>query len=617
MKALILTISTLFITFISYTQCNIQANFTYQQIGDSMYFTDASTNTTLSTAYSWNFGGLTSSDTNPVFNTSNFGGYISTCVTLVDSSFMPTCYSSACDSIFITPDTTCNLNISFYAYENNDSLYILNTTTGTPAGGGYQWLVNGTLTSSDINPVFSSAGLPNPVNICLAVNDYQNGTCQDSICNLSYYVDSSACNLQASFTYSMTGDSIDFVSTSLNTDANTTYGWNFNNVVSYDQYSSFSTNGLSGYYITCLTITDPNMNPLCSSEICDSIYIAPDTTCNVQANFTYTISGDSITFTNTSTNEPLNSEQDWWINGYSYVGNTVQIPTSDSILQVCLTVGFDYPNWCYDTFCDTITIANDSSACNLQASFTYSMTGDSIDFVSTSLNTDANTTYGWNFNNVVSYDQYSSFSTNGLSGYYITCLTITDPNMNPLCSSEICDSIYIAPDTTCNVQANFTYTISGDSITFTNTSTNEPLNSEQDWWINGYSYVGNTVQIPTSDSILQVCLTVGFDYPNWCYDTFCDTITIANDSSLTIGLDTFKNLTIYPNPFNANLTIRTSSYENSKIIIYNYIGETILEQNITNTITEVKTDLLPNGIYLIKVLDISSNYYIIKKVVKQ
>jgi len=703
MKSIIVLFSLFIMAFTSQSQCNIQANFTYQQIGDSMYFTDASSNTTLITDYFWNFGGSTSSDANPVFNTTSFNGYTSVCLTLIDSSSIPACMSTACDSLFITPDTTCNLNISFYAYENNGSLYVMNTTTGTPVGGGYQWLVNGTLTSSDTDPVFNSAGLPNPVSICLAVNDYQNGTCQDSICNLTYYADSSACNLNITYDYNIIGDSVNFfststgvpnpanynwtinnnyssgidniwvplndsifnvcltiwnnnwtcsdtvcqtydlsdtiinspcnlqadfssstsnntlylTSTSLNTNANTTYEWSFNGVVDYNQSPSFNTTGLNGYYLACLTITNPNSNPLCFDEICDSIYIAPDSSnCNVQANFTYTIISDSIIFTNISTNEPLNSEQNWTINGYAYTGNIVQIPSNDSIFYVCLTVGFDFPNWCYDTYCDTINITGDSSACNLNITYDYNIIGDSVNFFSTSTGVPNPANYSWTINN-----NYSS----GIDNIWVplndsifnVCLTIW--NADWTCSDTVCQT-YDLSDTTsnqCNVQANFTYTIISDSIIFTNTSINEPANSEQNWTINGYAYTGNTVQIPSNDSIFYVCLTVGFDFPNWCYDTYCDTINITNDSSLTINQNTFGNLNIYPNPFSTSIFVKTSSYDNSKLIIYNYLGEMLLEQNITSTLTEVNTDQLPNGLYLIKLIDRNTNNYVIKKIVKQ
>ena len=259
-----------------------------------------------------------------------------------------------------------------------------------------------------------------------------------------------------------------------------------------------------------------------------------------------------------------------------------------------------------------------NSQCVFNADYTYLTLGDSMYFTNTSTNTTINTDYSWGFAGLVSNQENPVFSTSGLGGYISVCLTLADTSMVPACYNVSCDSIYITPDTTCNVQANFTYAVVGDSIIFANTSTNEPTVSDQNWTINGVGYYGNSVTLVGGDSLgyYQVCLTVGFDAPSWCYDTFCDTIN-TNDSSLFISAKINEKLSVYPNPVkdNLNISITNSNQTSFNIYIYNLVGELVLSKEI-GTNNNVNVAYLSKGVYFIKLMNNNSTI-VTKKFIKE
>ena len=584
-------------SFASKAQCaNFTADFNTSTVGDTIYFTNTSTNTTASTSYFWSFSGFTSYAQNPSFITSSLGGLVSVCLTITDSSFMPYCTSTQCDSVFITPDTTCNINLSYTTVASVGNLYITNTSMNVPVGSDYVWLIGGNSYTVE-NPIVPLNGLSNPASICFATND-NTGSCEDSICDLVQYVDSTACNLETDFTYLITGNSIQFTNTSTNQPTNAMYDWTIDGI-------GYSSENLTVPYYdsltsVCFTVWS-NSPSWCADTLCQTI-IPPVDSCNVQASFTYSVVGNLAIFTNTSTDEPLNSEQNWMINGMSYYGDVVTVQ-GDSLgyYEACLTVGFDAPNWCYDTYCDTIVSTPVVDSCNIQANFTYVAIGDSLIFTNTSTNEPMTSDQNWTINGLSYYG--NTVQIPNYDSTYTVCLTVGF-DWPTWCYDTYCDTIVSTPVVdSCNVQANFTYVAISDSLIFTNTSTNEPITSDQNWTINGLSYYGNTVQIPNYDSTYTVCLTVGFDWPMWCYDTYCDTITISNDTALSVNVFDLETLNIFPNPVDNVLNIEilngnTSAY---RVLVYNIVGDLLIDKSVEQQ-ERLSVDYLSSGLYFIKLM---------------
>jgi len=75
-------------------------------------------------------------------------------------------------------------------------------------------------------------------------------------------------------------------------------------------------------------------------------------------------------------------------------------------------------------------------------------------------------------------------------------------------------------------------------------------------------------------------------------------------------------LTVYPNPFNNELTVNYEPKNNTaKLEVYNLIGEKIKSQNITENISFIDLSRQSNGIYFIVIIDGENR--ISRKVIKQ
>ena len=79
-------------------------------------------------------------------------------------------------------------------------------------------------------------------------------------------------------------------------------------------------------------------------------------------------------------------------------------------------------------------------------------------------------------------------------------------------------------------------------------------------------------------------------------------------TTLTVGtqeIDSDINILIYPNPVNETLKIKSSeNYNSSEIIIYNSVGQEILNSIMTN---EIDVSSLPNGIYYLRITNESNS----------
>lgn len=164
----------------------------------------------------------------------------------------------------------------------------------------------------------------------------------------------------------------------------------------------------------------------------------------------------------------------------------------------------------------------------------------------------------------------------------------------------------------CFLNANFTYSVSGGVITFTNTSTGEPVDALYDWWIDDLTSTDENPTFPTTDfeDTEEVCFTV-YNADWSCADSLCMMITIVDDSTdtdSTAGLFHLeeKTVEIYPNPAVDILTISlkdAASVQN--VYIFNALGEMVKMDQIglaTSSI-EINVEQLPSGLYIIHLVD--------------
>ena len=75
-----------------------------------------------------------------------------------------------------------------------------------------------------------------------------------------------------------------------------------------------------------------------------------------------------------------------------------------------------------------------------------------------------------------------------------------------------------------------------------------------------------------------------------------------------------EKITVYPNPFTNQITVKLSSLENAKVEIYNLIGEKVYDSPFSHEVLQLNG--LASGAYLLKTIQ-KNNTVSITKIIKQ
>ena len=97
----------------------------------------------------------------------------------------------------------------------------------------------------------------------------------------------------------------------------------------------------------------------------------------------------------------------------------------------------------------------------------------------------------------------------------------------------------------------------------------------------------------------------GGNYDFWVVKLFNFTTDVSNENE--------NNFTIYPNPASEKINIQLNS-ENTKISIYNSMGQKILNQTTNQKNAEIPLLNLPEGVYTVEVINGSKS--VVKKMIK-
>lgn len=355
----------------------------------------------------------------------------------------------------------------------------------------------------------------------------------------------------------------------------------------------------SGTFTTCHILVDSATG--CSDTTCKQVKID---SCTTNANFTYTIAGRKVTFTNTSTN--ANSFYWTFGNGYtSYTKNPTHTYSADGTFTVCMTASY---NGCSKQICKTITI----ETCKLSPDFSYTIdtaTGKVL-FFNTSLK---GLVSSWSFGDG-NYDNtgvHRTAHTYNKNNDYQACMTVVSCDAN--CSQTVCKQIKFKapiPDTACkNKNAYFTSAYSklqGKYILY-----NQSNFGHRFFW-KVYSKTGNntvyqynkdSAYYSTSDSLIYVCL-VAYDTTYGCMDTFCNTLMKDSLPQLAVRHlnDKAEWLNVYPNPAGQKVTI---AYEGNKSEVK--VDITDINGKLIRTVyvgsgqpLEMSTSGMAAGVYMIR-----------------
>lgn len=162
------------------------------------------------------------------------------------------------------------------------------------------------------------------------------------------------------------------------------------------------------------------------------------------AGFTFAVSGNTVTFTNTSSTSGIGSAVYAWNFGDLGVDNT-ENPShtyaAPGTYYVCLTlIDVLCPNGTNFQYCDSVTISGTPPPC--YASFTWVANGLNVQFTNTGQNSANAFNYTYQFHDLSTSSQENPSFTYSAPGTYQVCLFIIDFSCNPGVM-QFCDSITV------------------------------------------------------------------------------------------------------------------------------------------------------------------------------
>ena len=433
----------------------------------------------------------------------------------------------------------------------------------------------------------------------------------------------------ANFTSSETNGVVTFTNNSTGVGPGSVAYWDFG-----DGSQGTSTAGTSntthtyasnGVYLACVIVSDSLAG--CTSTFCDSVLVTGATTpppC--MANFTYTVSGGTVSFTNTSTNIPNGSTASWSFgdgNSASTGGTngTTHTYSNNGNYAVCLTVTNTFFG-CSSTYCDSVNITGAGTGGNCTAGFTYSGSNGTFAFTNTSSNLPAGSVAAWDFGDgtqVATLPYANTQHTYSSNGDYLVCLTVMD---SANCSDTFCDSVSVTGFTGPPCQASYWWVPDSTgqySILLINTSSgNAPISYYWDFGDGNTSTQSFPSHTYAGAGTYVVCVTISDN--SGCTSTFCDSIVVTNKVNVPFSINvvspmtsipvepTAPELVAFPNPFNERLVVEldTDPTESVTLQLLDITGKVVRNEELAPNSTgshqhEFATGALPEGIYLLKI----------------
>lgn len=303
------------------------------------------------------------------------------------------------------------------------------------------------------------------------------------VSNCSYFI-ASPCNLFRHFNWKISDTSLDFSIDSNSSGYILTFNWDFGNGIKSiiaKPKIKYSANGIYSvklYY--CLR--DSNQNIIC----CDSIIKLVAVTnckipCNVKANFDWTMNSNLGTVNFLDKTTPVTGQMYTYLwsfgNGtFSTQKNPTAHYTNPGTYKVCLIAKrwLNHNNlYCIDSICKYIQVTNVNPCNRFQPDFNWIVSGGNYQFTNTTNTTNATiVSINYKISTGQTYNIPNPSHTFVKNGKYSVTLTITlfDALTGTTCTKTITKCITVNTSTCGCFKANNSYTKSGLTISFTNTS---------------------------------------------------------------------------------------------------------------------------------------------------
>lgn len=311
--------------------------------------------------------------------------------------------------------------------------------------------------------------------------------------------------------------------------------------------------------------------------------------------------GDSIYFTDMST-AVLNVISWDWNFGIGSPTDSVENPVryfaDPGMYVVTLTVTDDSSNT--DSYTDTVYVypkpVADWAVSSTSAGMCF---GSAINFTdSSTISSGSIASYAWNFGdpgsgaNNTSALQSPSHSYAAAGAYSVSQIVTSDMGCKDTASTSVTISAYPV--------AAFTHTVTGNTVSFTNTSTG----GSTYYWNLGDPTVTNDTSVQQNPTYtypgnvpVTACLTVSNSAG--CADTVCDVINTLgiNETASTV------QVSVYPSPSRDGvftIYIETVS-ENAVATVYNVIGKAVYTKQLLNNEETIDLSGQSNGSYFVNI----------------
>jgi PKD repeat protein len=649
--------------------------------GQSVNFTDLSTNNP--TTWTWTFtGGSPASSTsqNPTNIVYNTPGCYQVSLTVTNSAgsntFTQTCYITVSNTA-IPP--LANFTSNTQNITTGQSVNFTDLSTNNPTSWNWTFTGGSPASSTSQNPTNIVYNTPGCYQVSLTATNSAGSNTSTQTCyiNVTNPVIVPVANFTASSVNITTGQSVNF--TDLSTNNPTSWNWVFTGAApasSTSQNPSNITYNTAGCYQVSLTATN-SAGSNTSTQTCYITVTNPIITpvANFTANTQYITVGQSVNFTDFSTNNP--TSWNWVFTGAAPASSTSQNPSNITYNTAgCYEVSLTATNSAgSNTSTQTCYINVVPAGIQPQASFNINpnpaCTNSNVNLLNASTNA---LSFNWDMPGATpatSTAQFPviSYATSGT--YQIKLIAINGANSDtliqtitvnptPIMNTSADESICFGSSTTLNASASgsvtYNWTPSATLSTPTLSQTLATPNTTTDYVVtinDGVCSASDTITVtvwplPSNPTITQVGNTLeatsGFPAYQWHENNVIiagetqSTITPLNNGNYTVevidsngcistsqafafviqGIKTSLNneISIYPNPLTTILHIDFKNLNiDTQIEIKNLQGQIILNQKVDTKLNIVNLDQYSNGVYFIKIN--SNNEIYNYKLVKQ
>ena len=263
-----------------------------------------------------------------------------------------------------------------------------------------------------------------------------------------------------------------------------------------------------------------------------------------------------------------------------------------------------------------IALSTFIASAQCSANFTFNVSGSAAQFTNTSSGTNSAT---WDFGDGLTSNAYNPTHTYASAGTYTVCLTASYlDSLGGSCFDSICQFVTVFQDssggggTGCSINASIYGDNSSGQIIGINGSTGT-TSFTWDVYDNISGAFLTSVSTPNLNyspgyaGNFYVCLTAYDDSTGMPCDSLCNQVSLFGDSldsNAIVVNQQLMDFALFPNPTNAVLFLQLDHLPGkAHAHIVDLLGREMIEVDLRTQLTEIYVADLPNGVYIVQLVD--------------